>query len=103
VSAIADLCIFTADVLSGNSQFNEVECVEKVFILTLVIAATGLTISEALGLCWGDLEYHRIRIVVRRSWVGEIGGCKNVYRKAPVAMHPGSWRSSSAVAKGDDV
>ncbi|HWR34951.1 MAG TPA: site-specific integrase [Clostridia bacterium] len=26
--------------------------------------------------------------MVRRSWVGEIGACKNFYRKAPVAMHP---------------
>jgi hypothetical protein len=26
--------------------------------------------------------------MVRRSWVEEIGGCKNAYRKAPVAMHP---------------
>lgn len=57
------------------------------FILTLVIAATGLSISEALGLQWADVEYHRNRIMVRRSWVGEIGACKNDYRKAPVAMH----------------
>jgi integrase len=26
--------------------------------------------------------------MVRRSWVEEIGSCKNVHRKAPVAMHP---------------
>jgi len=58
------------------------------FILTLLIAATALSISEALGLQWGDIEHERNRIVVRRSWVSEIGDCKNVYRKAPVAMHP---------------
>ena len=61
---------------------------EPEFILTLLIAATGLAISEALGLQWADAEYDRNRIVVRRSWVAEIGDCKNVYRKAPVAMHP---------------
>ena len=61
---------------------------EPEFILTLLIAATGLSISEALGLQWADIEYDRNRIVVRRSWVEEIGNCKNVHRKAPVAMHP---------------
>jgi integrase len=61
---------------------------EPEFILTLVIAATGLSISEALGLQWADVEYDRNRIMVRRSWVEEIGSCKNVHRKAPVAMHP---------------
>jgi integrase len=58
------------------------------FILTLLIAATGLGISEALGLQWTDIEHDRNRIVVRRSWVDEIGACKNIFRKAPVAMHP---------------
>jgi len=58
------------------------------FMLTLLIAATGLSISEALGLQWADIDHDRNRIMVRRSWVDEIGGCKNVYRKAPVAMHP---------------
>jgi len=57
-------------------------------VLTLLIASTGLSISEALGLQWADVEYDRNRIVVRRSWVEEIGNCKNTHRKAPVAMHP---------------
>src|SRR5947207_14198933 len=57
------------------------------FILTLLIAATALGISEALGLQWWDIEHDRNRIVVRRSWVDEIGACKNIHRKAPVAMH----------------
>jgi integrase len=61
---------------------------EPEFVLTLLIAATGLSISEALGLQWADVEYDRNRIVVRRSWVEEIGYCKNAHRKAPVAMHP---------------
>jgi integrase len=37
---------------------------------------------------WFDIGYDRNRIEVRRSWVEEIGNCKNVHRKAPVAMHP---------------
>jgi hypothetical protein len=46
---------------------------EPEFILTLLIAATGLSISEALGLQWADVEYAWNRIKVRRSWVSEIG------------------------------
>ena len=78
------------------------------FILTLLIAATGLSISEALGLQWADVEDERSRIVVRRSWVGEIGTCKNLYRKAPVAMHPvlseylGRWQKESLYARPTD-
>jgi len=85
------------------NQLEEPECV-----LTLVIAATGLSISEALGLQWADVEYDRNRILVRRSWVEEIGDCKNVHRKAPVAMHPvlggylKHWQKETIYAKLTD-
>ena len=81
---------------------------EPEFILTLLIAATGLSISEALGLQWADIEYDRKRIVVRRSWVEEIGHCKNKHRKAPVALHPvlgehlRHWHSESMYTKPTD-
>jgi integrase len=81
---------------------------EPEFILTLLIAATGLSISETLGLQWADVEYDRKRIVVRRSWVKEIGKCKNLHRKAPVALHPilGSylshWHRETMYAKPTD-
>lgn len=38
-------------------------------MLTLLIAATGLRISEALGLQWADIDYDRKQIHVRRAWV----------------------------------
>jgi integrase len=38
-------------------------------VLTLVIAATGLRISEALGLQWHDVDYANQRINLRRVWV----------------------------------
>jgi integrase len=80
---------------------NELEDPE--FILTLLIAPTGLSISEALGLQWSDVEYQRNRIVVHRSWFEEIGNCKNVHRKAPVAMHPLLGGSLKQLAKRDYV
>jgi integrase len=81
---------------------------EPEFILTLLIAATGLSISEALGLQWGDVEYDRKRIVIRRSWVEEVGNCKNIHRKAPVALHPvlgdylRHWQSETMYTKPTD-
>lgn len=81
---------------------------EPEFILTLLIAATGLSISEALGLQWADVEYAWNRITVRRSWVEEIGNCKNANRKAPVAMHPAladhlrHWHEETMYARPTD-
>lgn len=36
---------------------------------TLVIAAKGLRISDALGLQWQDVDYANQRINLRRVWV----------------------------------
>ena len=38
-------------------------------VLTLVIAVTGLRISEALGLQWRDLDCENQKIHLRRVWV----------------------------------
>jgi integrase len=35
-----------------------------------LVAVTGLRTSEALGLKWGDLDYERRMIHLRRVWVG---------------------------------
>jgi integrase len=53
--------------------------------LTLLIAATGLRISEGLGLQWADVDYANQQIFVRRSWTGrEVGKPKSAASKAPV-------------------
>jgi integrase len=57
--------------------------------LTLLIAATGLRISECLGLQWLDADYDSQQIFVRRSWTGgKIGKPKTASSKAPVPMVP---------------
>jgi len=38
--------------------------------LTLLIAATGLRVSECLGLQWADIDYENRQIQVRRKWTG---------------------------------
>ena len=40
-------------------------------VLTLLVAATGLRISEALGLKWEDVDWTGQRIHLRRVWVGK--------------------------------
>jgi integrase len=77
--------------------------------LTLLIAATGLRISECLGLKWQDIDYSRQKVFVRRAWTrGEIGRPKSKASKAPVPLHPvlaaflREWHTRTVYAKPDD-
>jgi integrase len=55
--------------------------------LTLLIAATGLRISECLGLQWADVDYVNQQVFVRRSWTGgKVGKSKSAASKAPVPL-----------------
>ncbi len=57
--------------------------------LTLLIAATGLRISECLGLQWADVDYDSQQVFVRRSWTGgKVGKPKSAASKAPVPLVP---------------
>ena len=57
--------------------------------LTLLIAATGLRISECLGLQWADVDYDSQQVFVRRSWTGgKVGKSKSAASKAPVPLVP---------------
>jgi integrase len=57
--------------------------------LTLLASATGLRISECLGLQWQDLNFERSEIHVRRTWTcGQVGVPKSKASHAPVPLHP---------------
>jgi integrase len=57
--------------------------------LTLLAAATGLRISECLGLQWGDVDFANQLIHVRRTWTaGKVGLPKSKASKAAVPLHP---------------
>jgi integrase len=56
--------------------------------LTMLIAASGLRISECLGRQWADVDYDSQQIFVRRSWTGKVGKPKSAASKAPVPMVP---------------
>jgi integrase len=77
--------------------------------LTLLIAATGLRISEALGLRWSDLDYSKSCIHVRRTWKdGVTGPPKTKASRAAVPMHPIlaaymlTWHRETVYGKPDD-
>lgn len=55
--------------------------------LVLLAAATGMSISELLGLRWGDIDWDAEIIHPNRTWVyGEIGEGKSEESRQPVAM-----------------
>ena len=57
--------------------------------IALIIAVTGLRISECLGLRWVDIDYENQQISVRRAWTGgRIGPPKSAASKAPVPLGP---------------
>lgn len=57
--------------------------------MAFLAAFTGLRISELLGLKWGDIDFERSEIDVRRAVVyGIVGDCKSKVSKRPVALGP---------------
>jgi integrase len=58
--------------------------------LTLLVAGTGLRISEALGLQWRDVDYANQRINLRRVWVDNkvVERMKTEQSEAPATMSP---------------
>jgi integrase len=56
--------------------------------LIVLVSATGLRITEALGLRWSDVDWEKERIHVRRKFVDlKLGGPKSLASRAPVEMH----------------
>lgn len=57
-------------------------------MIMLLASATGLRVSECLGLQWQDVDFIQQRIHVRRSWrMGNVGKPKSKASKAPIPMH----------------
>ena len=77
--------------------------------LTLLAAATGLRISECLGLQWRDVSFEHSQIQVRRTWTcGVVGVPKSTASQAPVPLHPllaefmQAWKNSTAYSQPMD-
>src|ERR1017187_5209372 len=78
--------------------------------LVFLVAVTGLRISEALGLKWGDLDYERHMIHLRRVWVGNdiVEQLKTDGSAAPVPLGDlladalRGWNQNTPYSKSDD-
>lgn len=64
---------YKAVIVSPEQAFGIITALEEPYrTLVFVVAVTGLRISEALGLQWGDLDYERHMIHLRRVWAGDV-------------------------------
>jgi integrase len=77
--------------------------------LVVLVAVTAMRCGEALGLKWGDIDWKKGKINIRRDWVyGKLGNPKSMLSKAPVEMHETlaavlqAWRDMTPYAKDDD-
>lgn len=72
-------------------------------VLTLVIAATGLRISEALGLQWQDVDYANQRINLPRVWVDNkvVEHMKTEQSEAPATLRPHVGGGLTVLAPAD--
>ena len=78
--------------------------------LVFLVAVTGLRISEALGLKWGDLDYEKQMIHLRRVWVGNdlVEHLKTEGSAAPVPLGDlladalRGWNQNSPYTKSND-
>ncbi|MGA2376986.1 MAG: site-specific integrase [Candidatus Sulfotelmatobacter sp.] len=79
-------------------------------VLVLLVAATGLRISEALALFWSDIDWNNSCIRVNRAYVyGKFGPPKSSASKKPVPLHPSladslqAWRKETPYQANDDL
>jgi len=79
-------------------------------VLVILIAVTGMRISEALALAWSDVDSVRQRIRIRRKWGRKgYGPPKSLMSKRPVEMTAGlaavlqSWRQETMYADDGDL
>jgi integrase len=78
--------------------------------LAILVAATGIRISEALGLKWGDIDYSNGQINLRRVWVGDVAvnRFKTEDSEAPVPLTDllagclRAWQAETMYGKPDD-
>ena len=80
------------------------------YTLLLLVAATGVRISEALALKWKSVLYDQNSIRIKNSWTyGQMGsGTKTQASKSTVPMHPAlaevlkAWQAETPYNKPDD-
>ena len=102
---------YKAVIVSPEQAFRMMMGLEDPYrTLVFLVAVTGLRISEALGLKWGDLDYERQMIHLRRVWVGKdiVEQLKTEGSAAPVPLGDlladalRGWNQNSPYTKSND-
>ncbi len=85
------------------------ELPQKMRLIGIVAATTGLRISEVLGLKWKDIDWKTLQMEVTRSVVdGVIGKCKTETSRRPVPIDELTagellaWKQETAYAEPED-
>lgn len=85
------------------------ELPQKMRLIGIVAATTGLRISEVLGLKWMDIDWKTLQMEVTRSVVdGIVGKCKTETSRRPVPIDEFTadellyWKNETCYAKPDD-
>ncbi len=111
VKGIASVSDYEAMTLEPEQTFRVLEHLRHLeYTLVLLIAVTGLRMSEALGLRWMDILFEKGLIKIRRTYVHNMmqDGAKTRASKTAVEMHPllatmlTNWNEQTAYSKPED-
>jgi integrase len=111
VKGIESMSDYEAAILTPEQTLRVLEQLQQPeYTMLVLVAATGMRMSEMLGLRWSDISEDRGEIRIRRTYVyGELEtGAKTRLSKSTVAMHHvlgqllKEWRTESAYASDDD-
>jgi integrase len=105
---------FEAVQLSGSEAVSVIRSISDplVKVLVILIAVTGVRISEALALTWDSIDWVRGKIHIHRKWNAQAksyGKPKSRMSRKPVEMTTGLaavlqvWRQESMYAKDGDL
>jgi integrase len=82
---------------------------DKMRVIGIIAATTGLRISEVLGVKWMDIDWKNLQIAVTRSVVdGRVGKCKTEASRRPVPIDQFTadellaWKKESCYTQPDD-
>ena len=103
---------FEAVELSGSEAAAVIHHISDplVKVLVILVAVTGMRISEALALTWDAIDWTKGKIRIRRKWNGKgYGPPKSRMSRKPVEMTKGLatvlqvWRQETMFAKDADL
>lgn len=111
VKGFSSVSNYEAMTLEPEQTYRVLELLEQAeYTLLLLIAATGLRMSEALGLRWMDIIWDRGQIKIRRTYVHNVmqDGAKTRLSQSSVEMHSllsavlKSWQEQTLYSKPED-